>query len=456
MPSERTYHDPLHGAITLLQRDRTEALLIDLIDTAAFQRLRRIRQLGPVSLTFHGAEGSRFTHSLGVMAIARRAFDRLCLTTPQLLPYRAVVLCGALLHDIGHGPLSHTGEELFHTHHEAWTARIINDDATIRELLDRFDPTLRPQILQVYQKSHPIPCIWQLISSQLDCDRLDYLMRDSYCTGASYGHLDLDRILLALRIDPATQQLVVAKKGLAAIEHYLTVRSFMYQQVYNHGKTIAATWMLDRAIQRARELFSASISASISASSLLSSSQLPIDETLAAWLQYSDRANSSNSGLPNSGLPNSELPNPNLDFVQNSLTLTYYLAGDDTVLQYHLQRWQTVEDPILSDLCRRWCDRDLLKAQDISAFSSADREARVLELQARAREQQSGPMSLAPTYYIGLRVSRSRGYSLYQKGINLQTEAGLVEISERSPLIRTLNTTQERCWLIAPRSLLEN
>ena len=113
MVAARTYHDPLHGAITLRFDDPVEALLIGLIDTPEFQRLRRIRQLGNASLTFHGAEGSRFTHSLGAMYIARRAFDQLCDRYPALIPYRALVLCGALLHDMGHGPFSHTAEEIF-------------------------------------------------------------------------------------------------------------------------------------------------------------------------------------------------------------------------------------------------------------------------------------------------------------------------------------------------------
>ncbi len=408
MPSERTYHDPLHGAITLSKHDRTENLLIQLIDTPAFQRLRRIRQLGPSSVTFHGAEGSRFTHSLGVMAIARRAFDRLCLTTPQLLPYRSVVLCAALLHDIGHGPFSHTSEEIFRTHHEAWTCQIIHGSQPIRELLDHADPTLRPQLIQVYQKSHPIPCIWQLVSSQLDCDRLDYLMRDSYMTGATYGQLDLDRILLALRFDPPTQQLVVAQKGLAAIEHYLVVRSFMYSQVYCHGKNIAATWVLEKAFARARTL-------------LTHGKLTPIDDTLRSWLQHPE----------------------------NPMDLPHYLNGDDTLCQYHLQRWQAHPDPILSDLSRRWCDRDLFKAQDVSAWSEVDRSHQLEHMQALAIQQ-----NLDPSYYTGLRISRSRGYTLYQKGINLQTTQGLVEISEVSPLIQTLTQTQERCWLIAPRSFL--
>ena len=144
--ASRTYHDPLHGAIVLEGSDPTESLLIQLIDTPAFQRLRRLRQLGPASLTFHGAEGSRFTHSLGVMAIARRAFDGIARHYPQLQSQRPVVLAAALLHDLGHGPFSHTSEEIFGNHHEHWTSRILRESSPIRELLAGFQPDLIDRI----------------------------------------------------------------------------------------------------------------------------------------------------------------------------------------------------------------------------------------------------------------------------------------------------------------------
>lgn len=402
--AERTYHDPLHGAIALDGRDPTEALLIRLIDTPAFQRLRRVRQLGSASLTFHGAESSRFTHSIGVLAIARRAFDRLAKTYPQLQPYRAVVLCAALLHDVGHGPFSHTGEEVFGSNHEHWTSRILQESLPIREALDILDPTLLEQMLQVYLKKHPIPLVWQLVSSQLDCDRLDYLMRDSYFTGASYGRIDLDRILMAMRYDPVTQQLVVARKGMTAVEHYLIVRYFMYAQVYNHPKNIAACWVLQQAFVRAREL--------------LQQGMLEVDDTVKAWL----------SG----------------DCAQ--LPLQQYLAADDGVFTYHLQRWQTSDDLLLADLCRRFLDRDLPKALDVTHLAQEERQTLLQAVQQR----------LTPThaaYYAGLQVSLSRGYTLYQRGIKCQTTRGLQELSELSPLVQTLTTPYERAWLIYPRAI---
>ena len=404
--SSRTYHDPLHGAITLDSADPTEALLIQLIDTPAFQRLRRIRQLGPASLTFHGAEGSRFTHSLGVMYVARLVFDRLAKRYPELLPHRTVALCAALLHDVGHGPFSHTCEEIFHGNHELWTQRILQESPEIQTLLDSASPTLTQEMVQVYQKQYPLPIISQMVTSQLDCDRLDYLMRDSYFTGASYGKIDLDRILLALDYDPMSQQLVVVRKGLAAIEHYLVVRYFMYVQVYNHSKNIVASWMLERIMHRARQQ--------------LALGNLVADSTLTAWLTK----------------PNAEL------------TLKEYLSADDGVFLYHVQRWGESGDGVLRDLCTRYCDRNLFKAKNISQYDEQQRNSLYQAVQGTLRTQ-----NLDSDYYVGLQFATTRGYTLYQRGIQLQTGAALTEISELSPLVQTLIQPLERAWLIYPREI---
>lgn len=409
----RTYHDPLHGAIALNGTDPVERLLIQLIDTPAFQRLRRIRQLGPASLTFHGAEGSRFTHSLGVMAIARRALDCLLRRYPDLRSYRVTILCAALLHDIGHGPFSHTCEEIFGSQHEHWTLRILHESAPVRILLEQFSQTelggqrdLLAEITQVYQKSHPIPLVWQLVSSQLDCDRLDYLLRDSYFTGATYGRLDLDRILLALRYDHPTQQMVVAVKGMASIEHYLIVRYFMYAQVYNHSKNLAAAWGLEQAFQRAREL--------------LAEGDLSADATVTAWLQQDC----------------------------NQLSLQDYLDADDDVFQYHLHRWQHHPDPLLSDLCRRYLNRDLLKVMEVTDLEGDRQQSLMNQIKTALRER-----GIHPDYYTSLRTRFSSGYTLYQRGITLKTDYGLREISELSPLVKTLTIPWKRTWLLYPREM---
>jgi HD superfamily phosphohydrolase len=231
-------------------------------------------------------------------------------------------------------------------------------------------------------------------------------MRDSYFTGASYGKLDLDRILMALGYDAVTQQLVVAEKGMAAIEHYLIVRYFMYAQVYNHPKNLAATWILNQAFCRARELHA--------------HNQLSADDTVADWLQQDC----------------------------NELALHQYLNADDTTFIYHLQRWQHHADSLLADLCRRFVDRDLLKALDVSQL---DREQQQQLLQAIQPQLQAA--GLSPLHYLGLRTTVSRGYTLYQKGIKLQTQYGLQEISDRSSLIQTLTQPLQRSWLLYPREV---
>lgn len=404
--ASRTYHDPLHGAITLDASDPVERLLIQLIDTPACQRLRRIRQLGPASLTFHGAEASRFTHSLGVMHIARRAFDRLAKRYPALRPYRPQVLVAALLHDLGHGPFSHTAEEIFHGHHELWTRRILRESPPLRQALDEFNPQLATDLEKIYLKQFPIPLVWQLVTSQLDCDRLDYLMRDSYFTGASYGRLDLDRILMAMDYDPVSQELTVNQKGLAAIEHYLFVRYFMYAQIYNHPKNLAAAWGLEQAVNRARELFQAG--------------QVWADEVIGAWLTKKNQ----------------------------DLSLEQYLRADDILLVYHLQAWQYQSDPILQDLCRRYLDRDLLKAWDISNLSNSDQ----VEAIARARNLAAG-LNFDPDFYVTVRTAVSRGYTLYHKGIKVKSSIGLVDINQCSNLVTTLTRPLTKQFLIYPSEI---
>ncbi|NJN31210.1 MAG: HD domain-containing protein [Synechococcales cyanobacterium RM1_1_8] len=408
MGGSRTYHDPLHGGITLHRDDPTEALLIQLIDSPEFQRLRRIRQLGPASLTFHGAEASRFTHSLGVMQVARRAFDALARSYGELLPHRTTVLCAAMLHDLGHGPFSHTCEDIFDSHHEDWTARILLESPPINRLLRAADADLPEMIIATYRKHHALPLVSQLISSQLDCDRLDYLMRDSYYTGTSYGNLDLDRILAALRYDPKRRELVVAAKGQAAIEHYLIVRSLMYAQVYNHPKNIAAAWGLNQAFRRARELYLAG--------------QLQTDSTLAAWLG------------------------------QAPLGIEDYLAADDPVFNYHLQSWQRQgagqphQDPLLADLSQRCVNRRLFKAKALGDLSADQQQDLLAQVQTVLAER-----GLSPTHYAGLEVAFSRGYQPYREGIRVQTPSGSREIGEVSPLIRALVQTRQTTWLIYPR-----
>ncbi len=398
----RTYHDPIHGAITLDGCDRAEALLIQLIDTPEFQRLRRIHQLDIAYFTFHGAEGSRFTHSLGVMSLTRRAFQAIATKYPYLETHRTVVLVAALLHDLGHGAYSHASEEIFGSNHEIWTLRLLKF-GKIADVLNSFSPNLINDLEKVFTKKYSLPFVYQLISSQIDCDRLDYLERDSYFTGAKYGQLDLDRILLALRFDPISQNLVIGRKGIVAIEHYLTVRYFMYLQVYNHAKNLAARFGLEQIFSRAKKL--------------ILTDQIFADRTITAWLTQDPQ----------------------------TLTCEEYLASDDIVFAYHIHRWRDSEDVILADLCRRFLDRDLFHATEISHFDDIQQQEQLDIWYAKLQAQ-----GLEPKYYCGIRVSRTKGYSIYRQGINIQTEQGLQDIAKLSPLVQAIAHPIQRAWLVHP------
>jgi HD superfamily phosphohydrolase len=403
---QRTYHDPLHGAIRLDRDDPAEALAIDLIDSAPFQRLRRIRQLGPAFLTFHGAESSRFTHSLGVLHLARQALRQLEHRDPSLAGHRACLLAAALLHDVGHGPLSHSGEEMYGMRHEAWSGRLIREHPALRDRLERERPGLAAEVADLLEHGqHPRAAIAALVSSQLDCDRMDYLLRDSYSTGTRYGQLDLERIQAALTLAP-DGSLALHPKGLLAVEHYLVVRHLMYRTVYNHRLNVVCNWLLQRLISVARRLGPQRVWA---------------DDTMARWL-----------------------------WEPGGLDLKSFLANDDIRTGYHLLRWSEEGDPELADPCRRLLDRQLLRAVDVADLSPAER----LELLAEARGLAERAGLLAEGC-CGLHQRQSLGYLAYKGGLRLWDGQRLQALEQRSALVRGLTERIEMAWLIHPAEVAE-
>ncbi len=221
------FKDPLYGYIHV-----DSPIIMALIDTPVFQRLRRIRQLSGVQTVFHGAEHSRFSHSLGTYEIARRF-----LSVPDLKDHlderkQLLFLVSALLHDIGHGAYSHAFEDVFGSDHERIGALIITRHQAITEILETIDHAFADDVASILRKTHRFPLVEQLISSQLDVDRLDYLERDAYFTGAAYGHIDLDRLVRVMRVKDG--DVVFKVSGIHAIENYLISRYHMYWQVYYH------------------------------------------------------------------------------------------------------------------------------------------------------------------------------------------------------------------------------
>ncbi len=402
--SSRTYHDPLHGGIALNTDDPAEALVLELVDAAPFQRLRRIRQLGPAFLTFHGAESSRFTHSLGVFHIARQAFRRLLAMDPSLERHRGVLYAAALLHDLGHAPLSHTGEEMFGTHHERWSARIVREHSAIYEPLERFQPGSSEAVAALLEHgTTQRRVIKDLVSSQLDCDRLDYLLRDSYSTGTSYGQLDLERILAALTLAP-DGELAIHPKGLMAVEHYLVVRNLMYRSVYNHRLNVVCNWLLEQMIRLAREL---------------GPDRVWADSTMRCWLWSS-----------------------------HELDLTSYLANDDLRTGYHLLRWQEEAPRPLADLCDRFLNRRLLKALDVDNLSKETQ----LECLAQARGLAEAK-GLDPSLCCGLRHQQLHGYHPYRGGLRLWNGQQLQALEQSSALVKSLSKPASTSWLIYPKQI---
>ena len=400
--SQRTYHDPLHRGIGLDRHAPAEGMVMDLVETAPFQRLRRIRQLGPAYLTFHSAESSRFTHSLGVFHLARRAFERMLPLAPDLEQHRGLLYGAALLHDIGHGPLSHTGEEMFGLRHEAWSARVIRHHPEVLGCLESYGSGTAEAVADLLEHGlSPHPLIKHLVSSQLDCDRLDYLLRDSYSTGTRYGQLDLDRILGALTLAPAGD-MVIHPKGLMAVEHYLVVRNLMYRSVYNHRLNVVCNWLLEKLIFTARQL---------------GPGQVWADEVMTSWL-----------------------------WQPNKMRLEDFLANDDQRTGYHLQRWQAQAPEALAELSGRFLDRRLLKATAVEHLPPADQ----LQLLATARRL-AARYGQDPEICCGLRHQQLRGYHPYRGGLRLWDGQQLQALEKASPLVASLATPAATSWLIHPR-----
>ncbi len=191
LTEEKVFKDPVHRYVHV--RDR---VIWDLVGTKEFQRLRRIKQLGTTFLTFHGAEHSRFNHSLGVYEIVRRIIDDVFAGRPEWNDEdRLLTLCAALLHDLGHGPFSHSFEKVFDFDHEDFTQAIVQGNTEVNAILKKVSPDFPQQVAEVIAKTSAKKRVVSLISSQIDADRMDYLQRDAYFTGVSYGQFDMERIL---------------------------------------------------------------------------------------------------------------------------------------------------------------------------------------------------------------------------------------------------------------------
>lgn len=243
----KVFRDPLYGYITVDYK-----LISDLIDSKEIQRLRRIRQLSGVAMVFQTAEHSRFTHSLGAYQMANLVIQNVE-GMEKLDEYKKLVfLCSALLHDIGHGPYSHAFEHVMEASHEDMTVKLIlSKDTEVNKILS-ICPTLAIDIASVISHDGKFPLIESLVSSQLDVDRMDYLSRDAYFTGAAYGHIDYFRILRSMKL--VDDKILVRASGVHSIESYLMSRYHMYFQVYYHPVARSYECILEGIYNRIKDL----------------------------------------------------------------------------------------------------------------------------------------------------------------------------------------------------------
>jgi HD superfamily phosphohydrolase len=347
--------DPVHGLVAFESDE--DAIVTRVLEAPEVQRLRRIRQLGLTSFAFPGAEHTRFSHALGAAHVMQRFVARLRKIDGDLPFWQRVtsdrardVIVAALLHDLGHGPLSHLFEEAVPNaaRHEHWTRRILLDESTVvHRLLAQSDAGLPARVADLVEGKHELPYLAHAVSGVFDVDRCDYLLRDAHSTGVTYGSFDLDWLLRSLRFDVAAGAdggtgapglAIDGMKGVTAIESFLLARLFMFQQVYFHKSTRAAEWMIRAIVRRAVDLLQGGVRLP---------ARLPALESVAAGVEP---------------------------------TLRDYLELDDGTLLGAMHAWEDANDKTLADLCRRLRARSLFKTIELGGVESDVEPSRALEI----------------------------------------------------------------------------
>ena len=312
-------NDPVHGFITI-----NDPLIFEIISHPYYQRLRRIQQMALAQLVYPGAVHTRLHHSLGAYHLMCIAINELKDKGIEITPEEAVAVKAAiLLHDIGHGPYSHALEKILlkGISHESLSLVIMQN------LNEHENPILKGNLslaIQIFTNQYPKKFLHQLISGQLDVDRLDYLSRDSFFTGVTEGVVGYERILKMLIV--RDNELVVEEKGINSVEKFLLSRRLMYWQVYRHKTVVASENMLVKIIERAQLLFE-----------------------------------QKNEQVKTGALLDNFLSNPNIKI--EDLSLNDYCNLDDTDIMHAIKKWQYHTDPVLSLLCKGLLNRKCFKCQ---------------------------------------------------------------------------------------------
>ena len=372
--------------------------MVRLIDAVEFQRLRRIKQLGLGLYTYQGAEHSRFTHSLGALHLMTRILGQLSDRTNIAPEDRAAARAAALLHDVGHGPFSHAMEKVLGVHHEQVTMlAVTSPETTLHQILKSYSSEMPLRVASIVEGTFTPSALAQLVSSQLDVDRMDYLLRDSLMTGAKYGLYDLEWIINALQIDEEADRIYVTARGVHAVEEYLQARYYMFRQVYFHRTLRSAEAVLRSALRRSLEL---------------------VERGAEVWCVAGTAFEKILRRQP--------------------LDITEHLSMDDSDVIFHMKQWQQSSDEVLSDLSERFVNRRLFKAIDLDMPLD---ERKDFLAAARAVVERAG---FAPEYYfIEDRASDVPYYGYYTlEGIEPRTRI-YVEDGYAHPRIREISEVSE-------------
>ena len=384
----KVFRDPVHGYIHV-----NHQIIWDCINTKEFQRLRRIKQLGASFQVYPTAEHSRFSHSIGVYEVCRRMINEVDDLNNAISDYdKTVVLLAALLHDVGHGPFSHTFEAVSKISHEKYTEMIILGDSEINQVLKRVGKDFPEIVASVINHSHKNKLLSQIVSSQLDADRMDYLLRDAYFTGTSYGSFDLNRILRTMKVKD--EKLVVKESGVHAVEDYIMARYHMYWNVYFHPVARSYEAILTSLFKRMWDL---------------KDSELMDDYPLLK------------------------------DFLnEDSPNIKSHFKLDEALMLYFFNKMQYSKDRILSDLSQRLLNRDLFGYQDI--LNKKQEEKIIAKALVKGYD---------PKYYISKDKLGKTPYSPYGKDSSsliyiLDKNDKVVELSEVSEIVSAISVGKEK------------
>ena len=402
----KIFNDPIYGFISI-----PNALIYDLVQHPYFQRLRRISQMGLSYLVYPGANHTRFHHALGCMHIMQKTVDVLRFKGVSISPEEENALYIAiLLHDIGHGPFSHAMEKSIveDVHHEAISLLFMN------QLNVEFGGQLSLAI-QVFRGDYHRKFMLQLISSQLDMDRMDYLKRDSFYSGVAEGNINSERLIQMMNV--VDDVLVIEEKGIYSVEKFLMSRQLMYWQVYLHKTSLVAELILTKVLKRAKELTQKGI-------------LLPCSDPLLFFMQNKITAATFNS-------ENIEL----------------FSQLDDVDIISALKSWQKQDDFILSSLSKMIINRDLLKVK-VSSEKGSKEELKLL----KERFASENNIALQDTnYFIFKGKIKNQAYSIEAESIRiLKKDKTIEDVAEASDQLnlKSLSKLVTKYYICFPKQLI--